>query len=149
MERLAKDSQRLNKEICSLQTQKQDLEESNKKVLIYLAESRRVFDYMAGSMNSSRAEILRLVPIAASVAYLIKMQFENVESLKLKRIVDASDEFDSLRRAYRGGQSVSIQAIKKEVIMAIEVMQSKLGVNDKLSEILSNALSALTDKSGN
>jgi phage host-nuclease inhibitor protein Gam len=149
MERLAKDSQRLKKDICSLQTQKQDLEESNKKVLLSLAESRRIFYYMTCSVKSSRAEILGLVWIAASVAYLIKMQFENVESLKLKHTVDVSDEFDSLRRAYRGGQSVSIQAIKKEVIMAIEVMQSKLGVNDELSEILSKTLIALTGKPGN
>jgi hypothetical protein len=67
----------------------------------------------------------------------------------LNYAVGRSDEFGSLTRAYKGEEPVSIQEIKKEVIKAIEVMQSKLDVNDALSKILSNALLALMDKANN
>jgi hypothetical protein len=36
------------------------------------------------------------------------------------------DEFASLRRAYKGEEGVSRQEIKKELISAIQIMQSKL-----------------------
>ena len=42
-----------------------------------------------------------------------------------------------------------MQEIKKELIKAIEVMQSKLDVNDILSETLSNARLALADNANN
>ena len=45
-----------------------------------------------------------------------------------------------------GEESVSIQEIKKELIKAIEIMQSKLQVNDRLTDVLSNALLVLKDK---
>jgi hypothetical protein len=45
-----------------------------------------------------------------------------------------------------GEESTSIQEIKKELIKAIEIMQSKLEVNDRLTAVLSNALLLLKDK---
>lgn len=149
IERLAKESQRLNKEVNLFQTRSRDLDEYHSKTILNLAESRRVFDYMDGLVTSLRTEILGLASIALYAAYLIRIQFENLENLKLDRIIGAVNKFDSLRRASNGKESVSIQAIKNEVIMAIEVMQSKLGVNDRLREILSNTLIALTGKTDN
>jgi hypothetical protein len=149
IERLAKESQRLNKEVNSLQTRSRDLNECNRKTELNLAESQRVLGYMGGSVTSLRTEIFGLASIAVYAAYLIKVQFENLENLKPDRIVGAGNKFDSLRRAYNGEESVTIQAIKNEVIMAIEVMQSKLGVNDRLREILSNTLIALTGNTDN
>jgi hypothetical protein len=42
-----------------------------------------------------------------------------------------------------------MQDIKKEVIKAIEVMQSKLDATDSLTEILSKTRVALMDKANN
>ena len=144
IERLANESQKLNKEVNSLQTRSRDLDECNKKTGLNLAESLRVFDYMEGLVTSLRTEIFGLASIA-----VYAVQSENLENLKPDRIGGAGNKFDSLRRAYNGEESVTIQAIKNEVIMAIEVMQSKLGVNDRLSDILSNTLIALTGNTDN
>ncbi|MFZ0511051.1 MAG: hypothetical protein WAM14_05560 [Candidatus Nitrosopolaris sp.] len=51
----------------------------------------------------------------------------------------AAAEFASLSRACKGEENVSVEEIKKELIKAIEVMQNKLDVNDRLTDVLSRA----------
>jgi transposase len=73
--------------------------------------------------------------------------------LKTKAIAEAKIKTDTtdarLCRAYKGEEGVSTQEIKKELIRAIEIMQSELEVNDRLTDVLSNARLALIDKSNN
>ena len=76
----------------------------------------------------------------------MKLQTDHIENINLAS--RRSDEFASLTRAYKGEESVSIQEIKREVIKAIEIMRSKLEVDDTLSNMLSNAL-ALMGKANN
>ena len=78
---------------------------------------------------------------------MMKLQFEYLENLSNNAV--GGDEFGSLTRAYKREELVSIQEIKKDMIKAIEVMQSNLEVNDRLSEILSNTRLALMDKANN
>jgi hypothetical protein len=85
-----------------------------------------------GSVNSLRNEILGLVSTAAYITYLMKLQSEHIENLKLNYTVGCVDVFASLTRAYKGDKTVPMLEIKKEVIKAIEVMQGKLDVNDIL-----------------
>lgn len=67
-----------------------------------------------------------MVLSAASVACSTRFQFEYLE-LKSNN----GNEFASLTRAYKGEKNVSIQEIKKDMIKAIEVIQSKLEINDR------------------
>ena len=76
----------------------------------------------------------------------MKLQTDHIENINLASRL--SDEFASLTRVYKGEESVSIQEIKREVIKAIEIMRSKLEVDDTLSNMLSNAL-ALMGKANN
>jgi hypothetical protein len=72
----------------------------------------------------------------------MQLQFEYHQNLESKHVT-GRDEFVSLTRACIGEEPVSVQEIKNELIKAIEVMQSKLDVNDKLGEILSSTILAL------
>ena len=132
----------------SLQTQKRDLNTDNQRMLSNVVDSRHAFDYLQGRVDSLRNEILGLLSVAGCITYLIKLQFENPQNLKSDYVVDRV-EFASLSRACKGEEHVSMQDIKKEVIKAIEVMQSKLDATDTLSEILSNTRLALIDKGNN
>ncbi|MGB6592481.1 MAG: helix-turn-helix domain-containing protein [Candidatus Nitrosopolaris sp.] len=145
IQKLSKQSDRMRMEVGLLQTQNRDLKTDNQRILSSLINSRNAFDFMHGLVNSLRNEILGLVAISGYIACSIKLQFEYFEKLKSNN----GDEFASLSRAYKGGDSVSIQEIKKELIKAIEVMQSKLEVNDRLTDVLSNARLALMDKANN
>jgi hypothetical protein len=148
IQKFTKESDSLRKEEGSLQTQKRELNTDNQRILSNVIDSRQTFDYLHGSINSLRNEILGLVSVAVSITYLMKL-VEYLEKLKLNQAGGGGDEFVSLTRACKGEESVSMQEIKKEVIKAIEVMQSKVGMNDTLSEILSNARVALMEKENN
>jgi hypothetical protein len=100
---------------------------------------------MHGLGNSLRNEIFELVLISASIKCSMKFQLGYVEKLKPNN----SNEFASLSRAYKGEEGVSTPEIKKELINAIEVMQSRLDVNDRLGDVLSSARLALIDKANN
>ncbi|MDQ6865692.1 MAG: hypothetical protein M3044_17925, partial [Thermoproteota archaeon] len=149
IQKLTKESNELRKEVDSLHTQKRDLNADNTRMLSSLVNSRHTFDFLYGSINSLRNEILELVLIAAYLTHSMVSQFESFQNLRLNYTTDAGNEFPSLTRAYKGDKTVSMQELKKEVIKAIEVMQSKLDANDMLSESLSNARRALIDKSNN
>jgi hypothetical protein len=149
IEKLTQESDSLRKEVDSLQTQERDLNANNQRIITCLVHSRHTFDFLYGSVNSLRNEILGMVSIAAYMIYLMKLQFEHIENLKSNYTVGGGDEFASLTRAYKGDNTVSMQEIKKDVIKAIEVMQSKLDVNDVLTERLSNARLALMDNANN
>ena len=124
-----------------LQTQNQDLNKDNQRILSSLINSRNILDFLHGFVNSLRNEILGLVLIAACIACPTKLQFEYLE-LKAN---DEDHEFLSLRRAYNGDKNVSILEIKKDMIKAIDVIQSKLEINDKLVELLSSTRVALME----
>jgi len=66
----------------------------------------------------------------------VQQNYSTSEYLELKANIEY-DEFVSLRRAYKGEKNVSIQEMKKDMIKAIEVIQSKLEVNDRLTDVLS------------
>jgi hypothetical protein len=138
---LSKQSDKMRMEVGSLRTQNRDLNADNQRILLSLISSRHAFDFMQGLVNSLRNEILGLVSIAAFIASSTKSQLEYFENLKSNN----GDEFASLCRAYKGEEGVSTQEIKKELIRAIEIMQSKLEVNDRLTHVLSNARLALID----
>jgi hypothetical protein len=142
---LSKQSDKMRMEVGSLQTQNRDLNADNQRILSALINLRHAFDFMQGLVNSLRNEILGLVSIAACIASSTKSQFDYLENLKSNN----GDEFVSLCRAYKGEEGVSTQEMKKELIRAIEIMQSKLEVNDRLTDVLSNARLALIDKSNN
>ncbi len=146
LQKLSKESDKLKKEVGSLQIQERDLNTDNQRILTRLVHSRHNFEFLHGSVNSLRNEILGLVSIAAYITYLMKSQFEHIETLKLNYTVGGGDEFASLTRACKGDKTVSMLEIEKELIKAIEVMQSKL---DTLSESLSNARLALIDRAKN
>jgi len=149
IQKLTYESDRLRKELGSLQTKKRELSIHNQRIIFSLVDSRHTFDYLHGSVNSLKIEILRLVSIAAYITYIMKVQFEHLQNLKLNNVVGGGGEFVSLTKAYKGEVPTSIQEIKKDVIKAIEVLRSKLDVNDRLNEILSNARVALMDKHNN
>jgi cell division protein FtsB len=148
IQKLTKESDRMRKEVDSLQTQERDLNENNQRILTSLVHSRHTFDFFHGSISSLRNEILGLVSVAAYIPYLMQLQFEYHQNLESNHVA-GRDEFVSLTRACIGEEPVSVQEIKKELIKAIEVMQTKLDVNDKLSENLSNTRLALMNKENN
>lgn len=149
IQKLTKESGSLRKEIGSLHTQKKDLNTDNQGILSNAVDSRHTFDYLQGRVGSLRNEILGLVSIAAYIIYSMISQFEYLQNSKSNNAVGGRDEFVSLTRAYKGEKPVSIQEIKKDMIKAIEVMQSKLNATDSLTEILSNTRVALMDKANN
>jgi hypothetical protein len=67
----------------------------------------------------------------------MKMQFNLLQT--------QNHEFISLRRASKGEKNISILEVKKDMIKAIEVLQSKLEMNDKLVDLLSNTRLALME----
>jgi hypothetical protein len=131
---LSKQSDKVRMELSSLQMQKRDLNADNQRILSGLINSRHAFDFMQGLVNSLRNEILGLVSIVACIATSTKSQFEYSENLKS----NDSNEFASLCRAYKGDEGVSTQEIKKELIRAIDVVQSKLEMSDRLADVLSS-----------
>ena len=144
IQELTKQSERMKTEVSSLQTQNQDLNIDNQRILSSLINSRHTFDFMCGLVSSLRNEILGLVLSAASVACSTTFQFEYLE-LKSNN----GNEFASLTRAYKGEKNVSIQEIKKDMIKAIEVIQSKLEITDRLTDVLSSTRLALMEKANN
>ena len=132
-------------ELGSLQTQNRDLNADYQRIISSLVNSRYTLDFTQGYINSLRNEILGLVSISAYITCSIGLQFEYLE-LKAN---NEDDEFVSLRRASKGKKSVSIQEIKKELIKAIEVIQSKLEINDRLTDVLSSTRLALMEKANN
>jgi hypothetical protein len=142
IEKLTKESHRLRKEVNSLQTQERDLNANNQRILTTLVHSRHTVDFLHGSVSALRNEILGMVSVAAYITYLMQLRFEYYQNLESNHVT-RRDEFVSLTRACIGEEPVSVQEIKKELIKAIEVMQSKLDVNDKLGEILSSTILAL------
>ncbi len=146
IQKLTKESDTLKNEVGSLQTQKRDLNADNQRILSNVVDSRHAFDYLQGRVDSLRNEILGMVSAAGCITYLIKLQFEHLQDLSR---VGRDQMFVSLTRACKGEEPVSIQDIKKELIKAIEIMQSKLDVNDPLSLTLSNARLALADNENN
>jgi hypothetical protein len=142
IQELSKQADKMRMEVGSLQTQNRDLNADNQRITSSLVDSRHTFDFIRGYINSLGNEILGLVSISSYIACSIGLQFEYLEKLKSNN----RNEFTSLSRAYKGEESVSIQEIKKELIKGIEIMQSKLDVNDRLTDILSNARLALIDK---
>jgi hypothetical protein len=134
---LSKQSDKMRMEVSSLRTQSRDLNADNQRILSALINSRHAFDFMKGLVNSLRNEILGLVLIAACITSSLRLQFEYFEK---------ANDFASLARAFKGDESISIQEIKKELIKAIEVIQRKLGVNDRLTDVLSKARLALIEK---
>ena len=143
IQELSKQSDTMKMEVNLLQTQNQDINKDNQRILSSLINSRHTFDYLHGLVNSLRNEILGLVSISAYITCSIGLQFEYLKKLKSNN----GGESASLSRAYKGEESGSIQEIKKELIKDIEIMQSKLEVNDRLTDVLSNARLALIDKS--
>ena len=153
IQELSKQHEKIRMEVSLLQTQNRDLNADNKRIIsslvdiilcyieFSLVDSRHTFDVMHRFVNSLRNEILTL-PISAYITYSIGLQFERLEKLKSNN----GDEFASLNRACNGEENVSIWDIKKELIKAIEIMQSKLDVNDRLTDILSKSRLALIDK---
>lgn len=143
IQKLTKESDTLKNEVGSLQTQKRDLNVDNQRILSNVVDSRHAFDYLQGRVDSLRNEILGMLSAAGGVTYLIKLQFEHLQDLSR---VGGDQLFVSLTRAFKGQEPVSIQGMKKELIKAIEIMQSKLDADDRLTKILSNARLALMDK---
>ncbi|MGB6528482.1 MAG: helix-turn-helix domain-containing protein [Candidatus Nitrosopolaris sp.] len=141
IQELSKQSEKMKMDLNLLQTQNQDLNKDNQRILSSLINSRNILDFLHGFVNSLRNEILGLVLIAACIACPTKLQFEYLE-LKAN---DEDHEFLSLRRAYNGDKNVSILEIKKDMIKAIDVIQSKLEINDKLVELLSSTRVALME----
>jgi hypothetical protein len=100
---------------------------------------------LLGCITSLRNEIVGLITIAAGLTYSMKFQFKSLGNIKINDITDGSNEFQSLTKAY-SGQDVSMPELKKEVIKAIDVLQSMTDKNDRLFEILSNTRSFLSEK---
>ncbi|MGC1929650.1 MAG: hypothetical protein WA667_11790 [Candidatus Nitrosopolaris sp.] len=117
IQELTKQSERMKTEVSSLQTQNQDLNIDNQRILSSLINSRHTFDFMCGLVSSLRNEILGLVLSAASVACSTTFQFEYLE-LKSNN----GNEFASLTRAYKGEKNVSIQEIKKDMYNQIGIV---------------------------
>jgi uncharacterized coiled-coil DUF342 family protein len=149
IQKFTNESDSLRKEVGSLETQRRELNTDNQRMLSNIVDSRHTFDYLHGRVDSLRNEILGLLSAAGCITYLIKLQFNYLEDLRLNYAVDGGDEFVSLTKAYKGEEPVTVQEMKKEVIKAIELLRSKLDVNNKLSEILYNTRLALMDKANN
>ena len=145
IQELSKQSEKMKMEVNLLQIQNQDLNKDNQRILSTLINSRHTVDCLHGLVNSSRNEILGLVLIAAYIACPTKLQFEYLENLKSNK----GDEFASLRRAYKGDKNVSVLEIKKDMIKAIDVVQSKLEINDRLVDVLSSTRLALMENANN
>jgi hypothetical protein len=142
---LSTQSEKMKMEVNLLQTQNQDLNKDNQRILSSLINSRHTVDFLHGLVYSLRNEILGLVLISAYIACPTKLQFEYLE-LKAN---NEDHEFLSLRRAYKGDKNVSVPAIKKDVIKAIDVIKGKLEINDKLVELLSSTGVALMENASN
>ncbi|HXX96275.1 MAG TPA: hypothetical protein VEL11_04055 [Candidatus Bathyarchaeia archaeon] len=140
IQELSKQSKKMKMELNLLQTQNQDLNKDNQRILSSLINSRHTVDFLHGLVYSLRNEILGLVLISAYIACPTK-SLEYLENLKSNK----GDEFASLRRAYKGEEGVSTQEIKKELIRAIDVVQSKLEMNDRLVDVLSSTRLALME----
>jgi polyhydroxyalkanoate synthesis regulator phasin len=163
---LTQQADKLTKEVSSLQTQKQDLQIENQKMMSSLIYSSHTVDFLNGKIYSLKNEIMRLVSIAAFVImYLLNPQFQDHWKLQLdsdtgnsvnggspNNYNNGDQEFAVLIKAQKG-ESVPIQDVKKGVAKAIEVMLSKLdnnnnnsNTNDRLIEALSNARFALMNQ---
>jgi DNA-binding transcriptional MerR regulator len=132
IQELSKQADKMRMELGSLQTQNRDLNAHNQRIISSLVNSTYTLDFMQGYINS-------LYSISAYITCSIGLQFGYLEKLKS----DNGGEFTSLSRAYKGEGTVSIQEIKKELVKAIEIMQSKLDVNDRLTDVLSDTRLAL------
>jgi cell division protein FtsB len=69
IQELSKQSDTMKMEVSLLQSQNQDLNKDNQRILSSLINSRYTADFLHGLVNSLRNEILGLVLIAASIAY--------------------------------------------------------------------------------
>jgi hypothetical protein len=81
IQKSTKESDSLRKEVGLLQMRKADLNDDNQRIPSGLVDAPHTFDYLQGSVNSLRVEILGLVSVAAYITYLIKLQFEHLENL--------------------------------------------------------------------
>lgn len=131
LQKLSDQASKLRTEQDLLQTQKEELNKDVQTMLSSLVESRRTFDFLNGLSFSSRNNILSLISTVTCLVYLRNLQFEYLQNMK-------TDQFESLSRAYNGEQGVSTKDVMRDLIKAIEFMQNKPDLNEKLREALSN-----------
>jgi DNA repair exonuclease SbcCD ATPase subunit len=143
IQKLSDEASKLRSELAVLQTQKEELNTDVQTMLSSLVESVRSFDLLNGLLASSKNNILTLVSTVACLVYLRNLQFGYLQNTKTDHTSYGIGEFESLSRAYSGEQGVSTKDVMKDPIKAIEFMQDKPDLNDKLREALSSVRATL------
>jgi FtsZ-binding cell division protein ZapB len=139
IQKLKQEEDKLSKDVVSLQTQKQDLDTYNQKLVFDSVNSKQIIYYYRGLVDSLRNETLGLLSFVALIMnYLLNLRLEELDKL------NGLAKFIPLIRADKG-EAVPVIELKMALIKAIEVIIDKINANGdkRLAEILSEARLAL------
>jgi FtsZ-binding cell division protein ZapB len=140
IQKLKQEEDKLGKDVVSLQTQKQDLDTYNQKLVFDSVNSKQIIYYYHGLVDSLRNETLGLFSFVALIMnYLLNLRLEELDKL------NGLAKFMPLMRADRG-EAVPVMELKMALIKAIGVIIDKINANGdkRLAEILSEARLELT-----
>jgi hypothetical protein len=140
IQKLKQEEDKLGKDVVSLQTQKQDLDTYNQKLVFDSVNSKQIIYYYHGLVDSLRNETLGLFSFVALIMnYLLNLRLEELDKL------NGLAKFMPLMRADRG-EAIPVMELKMALIKAIGVIIDKINANGdkRLAEILSEARLELT-----
>jgi hypothetical protein len=138
---LGEQSDKLKKEVSSLQNEKIDLQSSNHKLMLSLQYSKKILDFFQESIDSLEKEAVRLFSFSTVVNMSFLLSITYFDGFKKLQYTSPRDEFESLRQSARGEQT-DLPRLKIAVAKAIELLLLSMGQTDKdngVTKMLANA----------
>jgi hypothetical protein len=127
---LGEQSDKLKKEVSSLQNEKIDLQSSNHKLMLSLQYSKKILDFFQESIDSLEKEAVRLFSFSTVVNMSFLLSITYFDGFKKLQYTSPRDEFESLRQSARGEQT-DLPRLKIAVAKAIELLLLSMGQTDK------------------
>jgi hypothetical protein len=136
---LGEQTDKLKKEVSSLQDEQIDLQSQNHKLIYSLQYSKKILDFFQESIDSLEKEAVRLFSFTTVVSMSFLISISRSDGLKKLQDTNSSDEFVSLRQSARGEQT-DLLRLKKSVAKAIELLLLSTSRKDyKLTRTLTEA----------
>lgn len=126
---LDEQSDKLKKEVSSLETEQLDLQSNNHKLQYLLQYSKKILDYFQESIDSLEKEAVRLFSFTAVVSMSFLFSINCSDGLKKLQETNIHDEFEPLRQSSIGEQT-DLPGLKVTVAKAIDLLLVGMGQTD-------------------
>jgi hypothetical protein len=126
---LAEESDKLKKQVSSLQTEQLDLQSNNHKLQYLLQYSKKILDFFQESIDSLEKDAVRLFSFITVVSMSFQLSAQQSEGITKMQDTNLHDEFEPLRQTARG-QQTDLPELKLTVAKAIALLLVGMGLTD-------------------